>query len=559
MTILSEATPGAERRHDLDALRAWAMLLGIGLHAALSFFPAPWPAQDSRQSELFGLFLAVVHGFRMPLFFLISGYFTMMLYRKRGLGPMLRQRALRILVPCLLGLATIVPLVHLASAWAMSTTGRRLGPAGESLVSAIRAGDRTALRKLLEADADAKVDQPDPALGITPLSWAAMKGDVESVTLLIDHGADLNKGNRDGSTPLHGAAFLGREEVAEILLERDADPLVRNGGGERAIRSTYADWGITTAVVNLIGLPQPDRKQVEKGRARVRDLLAKRSPGEPSDGDTAGAGGLLPAYRALLDSDLFEIHLLGVSFHLINTSVFEHLWFLWFLCWLVALFGLAAWAAQRLKRPRVTTGRLMLLVPLTFLPQWFMGSPAPGLGPDTAAGLLPPPHILAYYLIFFAFGAFTFDADDRGQSLGRRWWALLPFGLFVALPVALGTLAVRPLTAAAQVVYVWSMSFALMGLFRARLNTESRPLRYLSDASYWLYLTHLPLVIAAQAFVSGWPLPAIVKFTLICVVVTGLLLLVYAAAVRYSWLGTLLNGPRKRPERQAREVASAAF
>jgi peptidoglycan/LPS O-acetylase OafA/YrhL len=34
-------TPPFDRRHDLDALRAIAMLLGIVLHAALSFAPIP--------------------------------------------------------------------------------------------------------------------------------------------------------------------------------------------------------------------------------------------------------------------------------------------------------------------------------------------------------------------------------------------------------------------------------------------------------------------------------------------------------------------------------------
>ena len=60
----SESTPSTfdGRRHDLDALRASAMLLGIALHAALSFVPAPWSIQDSRQSERFGQFLAVIHG-----------------------------------------------------------------------------------------------------------------------------------------------------------------------------------------------------------------------------------------------------------------------------------------------------------------------------------------------------------------------------------------------------------------------------------------------------------------------------------------------------------------
>ena len=36
----------ADRRHDLDALRAFAMLLGIGYHAALSFGGTPWLVTD---------------------------------------------------------------------------------------------------------------------------------------------------------------------------------------------------------------------------------------------------------------------------------------------------------------------------------------------------------------------------------------------------------------------------------------------------------------------------------------------------------------------------------
>ena len=98
-----ETTPLLEKKryHDLDALRAVAMLLGILLHGAISFMREPfWPIQDS-QSLFWGMpegmqevgasmgmelpkqfspykffFMQLVHGFRMPLFFVASGFFA---------------------------------------------------------------------------------------------------------------------------------------------------------------------------------------------------------------------------------------------------------------------------------------------------------------------------------------------------------------------------------------------------------------------------------------------------------------------------------------------------
>ena len=95
----SDTAPTIERRHDLDALRAIAMLLGILLHAIMPFIGLPeefFPLQDSSQAPWLGLILHAIHGFRMPLFFLISGFFTAMLWRKRGLTALLGHRFKRI-------------------------------------------------------------------------------------------------------------------------------------------------------------------------------------------------------------------------------------------------------------------------------------------------------------------------------------------------------------------------------------------------------------------------------------------------------------------------------
>ncbi len=93
------------------------------------------------------------------------------------------------------------------------------------------------------------------------------------------------------------------------------------------------------------------------------------------------------------------------------------------------------------------------------------------------------------------------------------------------------------------------MTFGLMGLFRRVCSVESPTMRYLSDSAYWLYLAHLPLIIAAQLAVKDWPIPALAKFLLIVTVVTSFLLWTYQTLVRYTWLGRFLDGPRARPAR----------
>jgi fucose 4-O-acetylase-like acetyltransferase len=112
MEMTTQTQIATQRRHDLDALRAFAMLLGIALHAALSFTSTPWPVQDSRPNALWILFVTAIHGFRMPLFFLISGFFTAMLWRQRGKRFLLKHRFQRVFLPFLLAMATITPLVH---------------------------------------------------------------------------------------------------------------------------------------------------------------------------------------------------------------------------------------------------------------------------------------------------------------------------------------------------------------------------------------------------------------------------------------------------------------
>ncbi|MBS0265826.1 MAG: acyltransferase family protein [Planctomycetes bacterium] len=544
---------GDDRRHDLDALRAFAMLLGIGLHASLAYFKAPWAVQDSQQNELLGIFFVLVHGFRMPLFFIVSGYFTMMMFRKRGLAAVVKQRAARILLPCALGLLTIIPLTKFVWRQAvLAGQASSTSAAVETLTGAIRARQPSEIERWISDPA--QINAPDSELGITPLNWAVLQGDRDLVVRLIENGADVNRGNRDGNRPLHGAAFLGRDDIAAVLLDHGADPKARNQRGELPHKATDADWKTTEFIVKILGLPQPDKDLLEADRAKVRarllgvadELAVAKGPGQhasTADGRTTSVS-WRETYQTWLTSEQFEVSLAGASWQLFMTDVFTHLWFLWFLCWMIAGFAACAGVLQSSWFTRHAWGISLCLIPLTWLPQCVMGTGPIHFGPDTSTGILPQPHLLFYYALFFSFGVLQFDVTRHRAPVGRFWWLHLFVALCLAFPVWIFRMN-QPLVAdVCQVIYVWEMSFGLMGLFRWLLPRERAWIRYLSDSSYWLYLAHQPLVLALQMWTRDVPVNAFLKFAAVNLVAVIVLLLSYQFCVRSTWIGALLNGKR---------------
>ena len=103
------------RYYGLDALRGAMMLLGIVLHASEFYLAAPPPQLaglpiDRNTSYLFDVVFHFIHSFRMPLFFLLAGFFAALLVEKRGLAGTYRDRAARVLSPLVAGAITVVPI-----------------------------------------------------------------------------------------------------------------------------------------------------------------------------------------------------------------------------------------------------------------------------------------------------------------------------------------------------------------------------------------------------------------------------------------------------------------
>lgn len=387
-----------DRRHDLDAVRGFAMLLGIAWHAAVPFQPY-YDANDWGANSVDAL-IDFSHGFRMPLFFLLSGYFTAMLGRRRGLRPLVEHRLRRVLVPFVLSVAVIVPSMSVAF-----SAGRVLGS----------------------------------------------------------------------------------------------------------------------------------------------DVSADASSAEGVEAQTSPA----PADPIEVDEPILALF---------------HLWFLWYLLlYLVAFAAVFAFAArssivERLGN-RLVIGALVALPIVTLVPALMMQDG--DFGADSSTDIVPELHVLAYYGCFFAFGAIAFGRSPSGPSfidrVSRYWPAQLGAATFVAFPLGLMWLTdAYERSVMAQVPFAWLMCFGCIGLFRAVMSSQRFWVRYLSDASYWMYLTHLPIVVFLQGVITPWNLPQPVGFVVVLVPTLAAILVSYHVLVRYRWPGTLLNGPRTRDGDASMRTAVAA-
>ena len=91
----------ADRLHALDAVRAYALLLGVVLHGSAAFlagFPVPmW--FDTASDVGAPVIYYTIHMFRMSAFFLIAGFFARMLVERRGEKGFIKDRAKRVALP----------------------------------------------------------------------------------------------------------------------------------------------------------------------------------------------------------------------------------------------------------------------------------------------------------------------------------------------------------------------------------------------------------------------------------------------------------------------------
>ena len=89
-----------ERLYFMDSMRAILMMLGVVLHSSQVFNSSQsWLIYSDRNSDLMAWLIGFISTFRMPAFFVVSGYFCYLTLNKYKVKYFLKVRVKRIVVP----------------------------------------------------------------------------------------------------------------------------------------------------------------------------------------------------------------------------------------------------------------------------------------------------------------------------------------------------------------------------------------------------------------------------------------------------------------------------
>ena len=407
-----------QRLDYLDAVRCFALILGVVFHASLSFIPVfiGWAVMDINTSESVSAFVLVSHSFRMALFFLIAGFFSRMSLKRNASAVFFKVRFVRVALPFVVGWFLLRPL--LVGGWIMG---------GQS-----------------------------------------MQGDVEILFALKQGFANLAL-NSESTIP--SDLFVGTH-----------------------LWFLYYLMLITLLVTGL-------------------------------------------RYIACLNAEVLR-----------HVSQWADTFVLW-LCF--------------------TPLSKIVLIILTALCLWFM--PSWGLyTPDKS--LIPHIPTLMMYSLFFILGWLLNRKSISIDAFFRIRWYDVIIGL-TAIIVAIvladyemqwghpNRVWLKAGFVLSYAIMMWFLVSFSIGLCEKLFSSHKRPdkdfkiqssnlsrklMNYISGASYWVYLVHLPVVVYLQIAVAELPFHWALKWACVCIVTLMFCLLSYELFVRKTFIGQILNGNKRK-------------
>ena len=253
----------------------------------------------------------------------------------------------------------------------------------------------------------------------------------------------------------------------------------------------------------------------------------------------------------------------------------RHLWFIAYLL-MISLIAIGVWLAlQRapglgavLNRSFRNLMRSWWAVPvLASISAAILITKTGWVAGGTASNsLVPAPTLFAYYSLFFFFGWLLSGQSDLVEELKRGAWLRLGTGVVIAVPAFLlfydngdftGNVGTPGILAEIDELRLyglftvgmvcWLTLFGIWGVLALYVRKESRVLRYLSDASFWIYLVHIPFLVALQSSLAETDLSVPARYGLAVCGTLALAVGTYALIRGARRLALKHAGPRGAP------------
>ena len=251
----------------------------------------------------------------------------------------------------------------------------------------------------------------------------------------------------------------------------------------------------------------------------------------------------------------------------------SHLWFLYYLIYITLSTSLLGLLLKKSKNicNKITNifnwiikrsiTRIALFSSFTFLILTYLETSMV----NTSTSLIPDLNTFVFYLFFYIVGWLLFKSKGLLNSFMKYDWQFVAFAVLLVITQGLliqySGINLKPnansvILISFNSIIVWLFIFGITGLFIRFGSKHSEKMRYISDSSYWVYLIHLPLIVIIPAFISEFPLPALVKFIIVLSLTTLICFATYHYLVRNTFIGKFLNGKKYPRKSKKKPVAN---
>jgi peptidoglycan/LPS O-acetylase OafA/YrhL len=235
---------------------------------------------------------------------------------------------------------------------------------------------------------------------------------------------------------------------------------------------------------------------------------------------------------------------------LIPKSTF-HLWFLYYLAMITFVSVVVALVFKKLPVLSNTISnafswviqktvlRILIFGCITAVVYFIMGTSSV----DTSNSFIPDYNTFMYYFVFYMIGWVLFKSKHLLETFVSYDWLNIAIGmlLFFTYAIMRDDFSYEAAIVLKSIM-VWLLIFGITGLFIRFGSRHSAKMRYISDASYWVYLLHLPLTAFLPSLLVDWDIPATFKFLTVASISTLICFFTYHYFVRSTFIGKFLNG-----------------